>query len=74
MIARTFIAQRTVNHDEIRRSLQRSDLAGSGDADQKTATGREKLLGDEDGKCGPYRTPYNAVVVLVVAEGVRSVW
>ena len=48
-----------------------SDLAGRRDADQKTATGREKLLGDEDGKCGPYRTPYNAVVVPVVAKRVQ---
>ena len=38
---------------------------------QKTAAGREKLLGDQDGKCGADRTTHNAVVVPVVTENIQ---
>ena len=71
MIARTFVAQGAVDHDEIRRRLHRSDLAGRRDADEKAATGREKLLGDQYGKGGADRATDDAVFVTFVTEDIQ---
>jgi hypothetical protein len=71
VIARAFIAQRAIDHNEIRRSLHRGDLAGGRNAEQKTATRREKLLGDQNGKCGSDRATHDTVFVAVVTENVQ---
>src|SRR4029077_11912203 len=53
------------------RSLHRGDLAGGRNAEQKTATRREKLLGDQNGKCGSDPATHDTVFVAVVTENVQ---
>src|SRR5262249_9176392 len=71
VIARAFIAQRTVDHDEIRRSLHVSNLPSRRDADEKTTPGGEKLLGDQDGKGGSDRATNDAAFVPLLAKDVQ---
>jgi hypothetical protein len=47
VIARSLVAQRAIDEDEVRRGPDRSNLAGGRDAHEQLATGREKLLGDQ---------------------------
>jgi hypothetical protein len=47
VIARPLVPQRAVDQDEVWRGPDRSNLASGRDADQQTAAGREKLLGDQ---------------------------
>jgi hypothetical protein len=71
VIARTFIAQRTIYHDEIRWNLHRSDLAGRRDADEKMATGGEKLLRDQNRKCRADSTTYDAAFMPFMMKDVQ---
>ena len=72
VIARTFITQRSVDNDKIRRSLHRSDLAGGCDADEKAAAGCEKLLCYQDSKCSSDCATHNAVFVPVATKEYNS--
>ena len=50
MIARSLVAQRAVDQDEIGRRPDRIDLAGRRNANEQPAAGREELLGDQHGE------------------------
>ena len=50
MIARAFVAQRAVDHDEIGRRSGRNDLPGRGEADQDAAAAGEQLFRDKHRK------------------------
>ena len=56
MVARAFIAQRTIDQDEVWCRPIVGYLTGGRDADQQVATGREELLGYKHSKGGTYRT------------------
>ena len=60
MIAGALIAQRALDHDEIRRGAERRDLARRGHADEKPASRREQLLGEQHGKSGADRAADDA--------------
>jgi hypothetical protein len=62
VIARTLIAQRTVNDHELRGRQQRSDLAGLSHADQQSAARRKQLFGNQDRKRRADGTANNAVL------------
>ena len=52
----------SIDHNEIGWNLHWSDLAGRRDADEKMATGGEKLLGDQNRKCRADSTTHNAAI------------
>ena len=50
MVAGPFIAQRAVNHDEVRRLPCRDNLTRRGEANQQLAPAGKQLLGDKNGE------------------------
>jgi len=71
MVAGTLIAQRAVNDNEVRRSLQRSDLASRSHTDEKLAARREQLFGDQDRKCRADRATNDATLASFVIKSIK---
>ena len=71
MVARTLVAQRAVDDNEVRWSLHRSDLASRSHTDEKPAARREQLFGDQDRKRGANGAADDAVFAPFVMKPVE---
>jgi hypothetical protein len=60
VIARSFVAQSTLNENEIRGDSGRRDLARGGETEQQSAAAAEQLFRDQDGKGRTDRAPDDA--------------
>jgi len=71
MIARSLVAQRALDQDEIGRLAYQGDLARRGDADQEPATRGEHLLGHQYGIGRSDRAANDAEALAGVLEAVH---
>ena len=71
MIARPFIAERAVDHDEVRRRLHRKNLTCGRHADEKLAPRGKELFRDQDGECRADGATDDAVLEPLVIKSVE---